>query len=117
MARKGAGPRPRRVPQRICVACRRTAGKRELIRLVRTPEGVKVDPTGKAPGRGAYLHPDRRCWAQALERNMLARALRTQIGPENLAELQAYAASLPEEPLSEESLPAEDELQDQVSSG
>ncbi len=113
MARKGAGPRPRRVPQRICVACRRTAGKRELIRLVRTPEGVKVDPTGKAaPGRGAYLHPDRRCWAQALERNMLARALRTQIGPENLAELQAYAASLPEEPL-----PAEDELQDQVSSG
>ena len=106
MARKGAGPRPRRVPQRICVACRRTAGKRELIRLVRTPEGVKVDPTGKAPGRGAYLHPDRRCWAQALERNMLARALRTQIGPENLAELQAYAASLPE-----------DELQDQVSSG
>ena len=44
------------VPQRTCVACREVNEKRSLIRIVRGPEGVAVDKTGKMPGRGAYLH-------------------------------------------------------------
>ena len=58
----------RKAPQRTCVACRQEQGKRELIRIVRTPEQhISVDPTGKANGRGAYLHPVRSCWEKALK--------------------------------------------------
>jgi uncharacterized protein len=90
--------RQKRVPQRMCIACRQGAGKRELIRVVRTDEGVKVDPTGKMSGRGAYLHPDRVCWQRALEQRMLQRALRTQISAADLEALAAYAATLPDDP-------------------
>ncbi len=96
MARKKAVPRPRKIPQRMCVACRQAAGKRQLIRVVRTPDGVRVDPSGKMAGRGAYLHPRKECWAAALDNNLLGRALRTKIGAEDLAELREYAAALPE---------------------
>jgi uncharacterized protein len=62
------------------VACRQPAGKRWLIRLVRTPEGaVAVDTTGRAHGRGAYLHPDPDCLATARKRRALERALKTQV--------------------------------------
>jgi predicted RNA-binding protein YlxR (DUF448 family) len=72
------GPRPRHVPQRTCVACRQVAGKRTLVRVVRTAEGtVEVDPTGKRNGRGAYLHADPACWDLALKRNVLQHALKT----------------------------------------
>ena len=51
---------PRRLPERSCVACRTTRPKRELVRVVRAPDGsVAVDATGRAPGRGAYLLPGR----------------------------------------------------------
>jgi len=67
--------------------------KRSLIRVVRGPDGVHVDPTGKAPGRGAYLHDQRSCWEAAL-RGALGRALRTDLPPEVRRELAAYASSL-----------------------
>jgi predicted RNA-binding protein YlxR (DUF448 family) len=70
--------------------------KRSLIRVVRGPEGVRVDPTGKAPGRGAYVHDDGSCWEVAL-RGSLARALRTELSPEVRQELADYAASLQSE--------------------
>jgi len=63
------------------VGCRETAGKRSLIRLVRRPEGVVVDPTGKLPGRGAYVHDDPACWQAALK-GSLSTALRTTLGSE-----------------------------------
>jgi len=75
------------------VGCRQVIAKRSLIRVVRGPEGVGVDPTGKAPGRGAYLHDQRSCWEAAL-RGPLARALRTEISPEVRQALAAHAASL-----------------------
>ena len=59
--------RVKHVPQRTCVGCREILPKRTLIRLVRTPEGVQVDPTGKSAGRGAYLHDRRECWERALK--------------------------------------------------
>ncbi|HXJ65962.1 MAG TPA: YlxR family protein [Actinomycetota bacterium] len=84
-----AGPRPRRAPVRTCVGCRGTAGKAALIRLVRTPEGVRVDRDGKAPGRGAYLHAERTCCDAAFKRGALARALRTTLSPEEASTLRA----------------------------
>ncbi|HAX26093.1 MAG TPA: DUF448 domain-containing protein, partial [Chloroflexi bacterium] len=60
--RSRKGPRPRHVPQRLCIACREHDAKRTYVRLVRTPEGtVEVDPTGKRNGRGAYLCRRRSC--------------------------------------------------------
>jgi predicted RNA-binding protein YlxR (DUF448 family) len=75
----GIPPKRRRhTPQRTCVVCRATTDKRELTRLVRTPdEGVQVDPTGKRNGRGAYLCDQPECWERALATELLAKALRT----------------------------------------
>ncbi|MCB9139826.1 MAG: YlxR family protein [Caldilineaceae bacterium] len=90
-------PRRKHVPQRTCIACRQSGGKRGLTRLVRTADGsVEVDPTGKQPGRGAYLHPTQACWKRALDGRMIGRALRTQVSKENQAALIAYMAGLPE---------------------
>ncbi|MFL5779464.1 MAG: RNase P modulator RnpM [Chloroflexota bacterium] len=66
----------RRVPTRSCVACRTVRAKRELDRIVRTPEGdVRLDPSGRLPGRGAYVCRDAACREKALARGGLARAL------------------------------------------
>jgi predicted RNA-binding protein YlxR (DUF448 family) len=86
---------PRHVPQRTCVACRRVAGKRALIRLVRTDEGVIVDATGKRSGRGMYLHPNQACWQAALKGGRIEQALRTKLSAANRQTLNDYAQTLP----------------------
>ena len=87
----------RRQPQRTCIACQESSNKRELVRLVRTPEGqVHVDETGKRSGRGAYLCRRRACWELALQRRAIGRALKIQLSPEDLERIEAYMASLPE---------------------
>ncbi len=63
------------------MGCRQVEGKRELIRFVRGPGGVSVDPSGKAPGRGAYVHADPDCWAAAMK-GSLAHALKVNISDE-----------------------------------
>jgi uncharacterized protein len=80
--------------------------KRQLIRIVRTPEGVKVDPTGKMAGRGAYLHDRRSCWEHALK-GALANALRTDLTLDDRAHLKAFMASLPEESLAQQETASE----------
>jgi uncharacterized protein len=70
--------------------------KRTLIRIVRHPEGVRVDPTGKLAGRGAYLHDKRSCWERGLK-GALAQALRTEVTVEERESLLAFMATLPEE--------------------
>lgn len=87
--------RVKHIPQRTCVGCRATLAKRELIRIVRTAEGVRVDPTGKLAGRGAYLHDRRACWERGL-RGALAHALKTVLTPEDRERLLAFASTLPE---------------------
>ena len=77
MAKKTA-KRVKHVPQRTCVGCRQTLAKRSLIRIVRTPEGLRVDPTGKLPGRGAYLHDRRSCWENGIK-GALAHALNVEL--------------------------------------
>jgi predicted RNA-binding protein YlxR (DUF448 family) len=75
-------------PVRTCVGCREEAGKKALIRLVRRPEGgASIDPTGRAPGRGAYLHADQECIDLARKRRTLDRALRTTIQPDLWSDL------------------------------
>jgi len=91
--------RAKHIPIRTCVACGAKEGKRALVRLVRTLEGrVEVDPTGKRPGRGAYLCPRRACWERALKRDRLERALRCPLPPEVREALLAYARTLEETP-------------------
>ena len=52
----------KKIPMRTCVMCRQQKDKRELMRIVRTPEGkVAFDPTGKANGRGAYVCSSEEC--------------------------------------------------------
>jgi len=92
---KQAG-RARHVPQRTCVACRQTEAKVGLVRLVRTPDGVFADPTGKQPGRGAYLHAQRSCWERGI-RHSLANALRTSLSEADAQRLTAFFEALPQE--------------------
>jgi hypothetical protein len=90
------GLRPRRVPQRTCIACRSTEAKRGLVRVVRTPEGrVALDRTGKANGRGAYVHESRGCWDEALKKDRLGRALKVTVPPDDAELLRAYAEGIP----------------------
>lgn len=86
----------KRIPQRTCVGCRLVQPKRALIRIVASPEGVIIDPTGKAPGRGAYLHNSRSCWKKGLG-GKLAQALKVEINIEERAALIAFQESLPDE--------------------
>lgn len=74
----------RHIPQRTCVGCRGVAPKKELLRIVRTSEGIQYDPTGKLNGRGAYLHKQRTCWERALK-GALAHTLRTVLTDEDRA--------------------------------
>lgn len=90
-------PRPKHVPQRTCIACRKVDAKRGLRRLVRVDvQRVVVDPTGKRAGRGAYLCAERNCWEVALKRAAIERALKiSTLDPEDRQALAAYAATLP----------------------
>ncbi len=79
----------RKVPIRTCVGCRTAGGKMALIRVVRTSTGeVVIDPTGKLPGRGAYVCPLPECLRQAIKGKRLARALRTQVPDELVRQLE-----------------------------
>jgi len=93
---KKTAKRVKHVPQRTCVGCRETLAKRGLIRIVRTPEGLLVDPTGRVPGRGAYLHDRRSCWERGLK-GALAHALKVELTGQDRETLLAVMATLPEE--------------------
>ena len=96
MAPPARGARPRHVPVRTCVACRQTNAKRELVRVVRGPDGsVTIDSSGKRNGRGAYLCATPECWDAGLKRGVLPRALKIDSIPEeNLHVLTDYAERL-----------------------
>ena len=84
----------RHIPQRTCVACRSERPKREMVRIVRAPDGdVSVDPTGKRSGRGAYLCLQPPCWQRALKRHALDKALKTELTAADRAALAAFGAS------------------------
>lgn len=95
MTAKPAKP-VKHVPQRTCVGCHTVRAKRTLVRVVRTPEGVMVDPTGKLNGRGAYLHNSRSCWERGLS-GALKNALKVELTIEDKQRLEAFMDSLPTE--------------------
>ena len=78
------------------MGCREVLPKRTMIRIVRTVEGVKVDPTGKLAGRGAYLHDRYECWEQGLN-GALAHALKASITLEERKELEEFMSTLPQD--------------------
>jgi predicted RNA-binding protein YlxR (DUF448 family) len=91
-------PRQKHIPQRTCIACKQVRPKRELIRVVRTPDGhIELDPTSKKSGRGAYVCARRSCWDIALKKGKLEREFETTLSAEDRAALEAYYASLPAE--------------------
>ncbi|HWP98629.1 MAG TPA: YlxR family protein [Syntrophomonadaceae bacterium] len=86
----------RKLPQRMCVGCREMKNKRELIRIVRTPEGnVEVDRTGKRAGRGAYVCPSQNCLDQAVKGQRLQKALEKEIPAELLQRIKEEVTGTP----------------------
>ncbi len=74
---------PKKVPQRTCMGCQAKKDKRELVRIVRSPEGeISIDLTGKKPGRGAYICPDLECLNKVVKSKRLERSLETTISEE-----------------------------------
>lgn len=92
--------RTKHIPRRTCVGCREVLPKRSLIRIVNSPEGVKVDLTGKAHGRGAYLHDKRSCWHKGLK-GALNHAFKTTLTDQEKEDLLSYMRNnIPENDLS-----------------
>ncbi len=87
--------RRKHVPQRTCVGCRKIRPKREMVRIVCTPnQGVKIDASGKASGRGAYLCREKQCWERALSEKRLEYALKTGLSREEWEALLEFGQAL-----------------------
>ena len=79
----------KKIPQRQCMGCRERKEKREMIRVVRSPEGnVSLDFGGKLNGRGAYLCPNTECLKRAIRSKALDRSLEVTIPEEVYARLE-----------------------------
>ena len=88
--------KPKKTPMRMCVGCREMKPKRELIRVVRSPDGaVSLDPVGKKPGRGAYVCRSEACLKRAIKQKQLERQLETSLTPEVADALAKALADLP----------------------
>lgn len=80
---------PNKIPMRQCLGCREMKPKRELIRVVKSPEGeIDLDFKGKKPGRGAYVCPNPQCLKKAIKSKALERAFSSAIPEEVLIGLQ-----------------------------
>ena len=89
--------KPRRIPQRMCVACRQMKDKRDLARVVRSPEGwIFVDDTGNGAGRGAYICTEPDCLTRARRTRALERALDSKIDDDVYDDIVAAIAKLRE---------------------
>ena len=88
----------KKLPQRQCVGCRERKEKRELIRVVRSPEGgISLDFKGKKPGRGAYLCPDPDCLTKAKKKKALERCFEQPVPAEVYDALAAQLADVEKE--------------------
>lgn len=88
--------KPKKIPMRMCVGCREMKPKRELIRVVRAPDGaVSLDPVGKKPGRGAYVCRSEECLKRAIKQKQLERQLEVQLTEEVAEQLRQTIAALP----------------------
>lgn len=84
------------IPVRTCIACKQSKPKRELIRVVRTPEGhVEIDTVGKKSGRGAYLCATKACWDTALDQKKFQHEFEVAISEEDWQDLDEFRQDLP----------------------
>ena len=75
--------RVKKVPERKCLGCMQTFPKKELIRVVRTPQGnVEIDLSGKKSGRGAYICKDKNCLKKAITAKRIQSNLEVEISEE-----------------------------------
>ncbi len=87
--------RKKHIPQRTCIGCREIKPKREMVRIVRTPEGqLVIDERGKLNGRGAYICKTHSCWEAVLKGGQLGHALNIEIGEAEKQLLRAYLDAL-----------------------
>lgn len=84
----------KKIPMRQCLGCREHKPKRELVRVVRSPEGeVSLDLTGKLNGRGAYLCRSASCLRRAIKSRALSRAFGTEVPEEVFLRLESEIES------------------------
>ena len=89
--------KPRKIPMRMCVGCREMKEKKQLIRVVRSPEGeVSLDPGGKKSGRGAYVCRNADCLKRAIRQKQLERQLDVTLPAETVDALTAAMNGLAE---------------------
>ena len=89
---------PKKTPQRMCVGCREMKPKKELIRVVRSPEGqVSLDFRGKLPGRGAYVCPNPACLAKTKKSKALERAFSAPLPEEVYQALEEQMKEVPQD--------------------
>ena len=104
----GCAMRPRKVPLRKCVACQEMMSKKELIRVVRTPnDEVLIDLSGKKSGRGAYLCGKVTCFKLAKKSRALDRALKQPVGEEIYDQLEQDFIKLEDEFIANKELTIE----------
>ena len=85
--------KPRKIPMRMCVGCREMKPKMSLLRVVKPQDGeARIDRTGKAPGRGAYVCDDIECLKKARKSRALERALDCKIEDQVFEQLEAQIA-------------------------
>lgn len=79
---------PKKIPQRMCLGCREHKPKKELVRVVRSPEGeISVDLTGRKNGRGAYVCKSVECLRRARKIRSISKALDCEISDEVFEQL------------------------------
>ena len=84
----------KRLPVRTCIACRTERTKRELCRIVRGPDGIVLDPTGRAAGRGAYLCYDAACMKKLVQKRLLNKTFSEPVSPEVYTRLEEDFAAV-----------------------
>ena len=95
---KGVRSVPKKIPMRQCVGCREMRPKKELIRVVRSPEGqVSLDFRGKLPGRGAYVCPNPACLAKTKKSKALERAFSAPLPEEVYQALEEQMKEVPQD--------------------
>lgn len=86
----------RKIPMRICIGCQEKMPKKELVRVVRSPEGtVELDLTGKKSGRGAYICPREDCFKKAVKGKRLEKNLQQPVSDELIAEISEALQKVP----------------------
>ncbi len=75
------------IPMRRCTGCMTSKPKNELVRIVKTENGLEVDETGRKNGRGAYVCPSRDCFEKAVKRRAIPRSLKLEVTAEEMERL------------------------------